>query len=160
MAKKHQLTPEGLEKIHQELDALRSVSRLEIAEKLKVAIAYWDLSENSEYQSARDEQAAVELRISEIEEILENYEILDTDKKAKKNNVITIGTKFTLKMGDEKGSPIQEYILVGSTEADILENRISNESPLGQAVMGKSEGEIAEGVARAGKFSYKIMEIA
>ncbi len=160
MAKKHQLTPEGLERLHLELDDLRSTKRLEIAEKLKIAIAYGDLSENSEYQSARDEQAAVELRISEIEDILENYEILDIDKKAKKNNVITIGTKFTLKMGEEKGAPINQYILVGSTEADILENRISNESPLGQAVIGKAEGELAEGVARAGKFSYKIMEIA
>jgi transcription elongation factor GreA len=160
MAKKFQLTNEGLEKLHLELDDLRNVKRVEIAEKLKVAIGYWDLSENSEYQSARDEQAAVELRISEIEEIMENYEILDTDKKAKKNNVITIGSKFTLKMGTEKNAPIQEYIIVGSTEADILENRISNESPLGQAVMGKAEGEMAEGVARAGKFSYKIMEIA
>lgn len=91
---------------------------------------------------------------------MENYEILDTDKKAKKNNVITIGSKFTLKMGTEKNAPVQEYVIVGSTEADILENRISNESPLGQAVMGKAEGEMAEGVARAGKFSYKIMEIA
>jgi len=63
-------------------------------------------------------------------------------------------------MGDEKGAKTQEYVLVGSTEADILENRISNESPLGQAVMGKTEGETADGVARAGKFSYKIMEIA
>ncbi len=160
MAKKHQLTPEGLEKLHVELDDLRNVKRLEIADKLKIAIAYGDLSENSEYQSARDEQAAVELRISEIEEILENYEILDSDKKAKKNHVITIGSKFTLKMGDEKSSPVVEYTLVGSTEADILENRISNESPLGQAVMGKSEGDVAEGVARAGKFSYKILEIA
>lgn len=160
MVKKHQLTHEGLEKLHLELDDLRNVKRLEIAEKLKIAIAYGDLSENSEYQSARDEQAAVELRISEIEEILENYEILDSDKKAKKNNVITIGSRFTLKMGDDKNAPVQEYVLVGSTEADILENRISNESPLGQAVIGKSEGEIAEGVARAGKFAYKIMEIA
>lgn len=160
MAKKYQLTNEGLEKLHLELDDLRNVKRVEIAEKLKVAIGYWDLSENSEYQSARDEQAAVELRISEIEEIMENYEILDTDKKAKKNNVVTIGSKFTLKMGTEKGSPVQEYVLVGSTEADILEHRISNESPLGQAVMGKAEGDTVEGVARAGKFSYKLMEIA
>ena len=160
MAKKHQLTHEGLEKLHLELDDLRSVKRLEIAEKLKIAISYWDLSENSEYQAARDEQAAVELRISEIEEVMENYEVLDTDKKAKKNNVITIGSKFTLKMWTEKSSPTQEYILVGSTEADILENRISNESPLGQSVMGKTEGDVAEGVARAGKFSYKILEIA
>lgn len=91
---------------------------------------------------------------------MENYEILDTDKKAKKNNVVTIGSKFTLKMGTEKNSPVQEYLLVGSTEADILEHRISNESPLGQAVMGKAEGETVEGVARAGKFSYKLMEIA
>lgn len=160
MAKKYQLTNEGLEKLHLELDDLRNVKRVEIAEKLKVAIGYWDLSENSEYQSARDEQAAVELRISEIEEILENYEILDTDKKAKKNNVVTIGSKFTLKLGTDKSAPVQEYVLVGSTEADILENRISNESPLGQAVMGKAEGDTVEGVARAGKFSYKLMEIA
>lgn len=160
MAKKHQLTPEGLEKLHLELDDLRNIKRLEIAEKLKIAIAYGDLSENSEYQSARDEQAAVELRISEIEDVMENYEILDSDKKAKKNHVITIGSKFTLKMGDEKNSPVVEYVLVGSTEADILENRISNESPLGPAVMGKTEGETAEGIARAGKFSYKILEIA
>lgn len=160
MSKKHQLTNEGLERLHLELDDLRSVKRLEIAEKLKIAIGYGDLSENSEYQSARDEQAAVELRISEIEDVLENYEILDIDKKAKKNNVITIGSKFTLKLWDEKGAAIKEYTLVGSTEADILENRISNESPLGQSVMGKTEGEIAEGVARAGKFAYKIMEIA
>jgi transcription elongation factor GreA len=74
--------------------------------------------------------------------------------------VITIGSKFTLKMWDEKWAPVKEYTLVGSTEADILENRISNESPLGQSVMGKTEGEMAEGVARAGKFAYKIMEIA
>jgi transcription elongation factor GreA len=160
MAKKYQLTPEGLEKLHLELEELRNVTRVEIAEKLKIAIAYGDLSENSEYQSARDEQAAVELRISEIEEILENYEILDTDKKAKKNHVITIGSKFTLKMGDEKNAPVQEYILVGSTEADILENRISNESPLGQAVIGKTEGDRVEGVARSGTFSYHIIDIA
>lgn len=84
MAKKHQLTQEGLEKLHLELEDLRNVKRVEIAEKLKIAIDYGDLSENSEYQAARDEQAAVELRITEIEEILENYEILDIDKKAKK----------------------------------------------------------------------------
>lgn len=160
MPKKHRLTYEGLEKLRQELDLLRNEKRLEIAEKLKIAIAYGDLSENSEYQSARDEQAAIELRITEIEEILENYEILDADKKAKKNNVITIGSKFSLKMGNEKGAPVKEFKLVGTTEADILENRISNESPLGQAVIGKAEWDIAEGIARAGKFSYKIVEIA
>ena len=159
MAKKHQLTPEGLEKLHLELEDLRNSKRLEIAEKLKIAIAYGDLSENSEYQSARDEQAAVELRISEIEEIMENYEILSMDKKAKRDNSITIGSRFVLKMGDEKNAPETEFTLVGSTEADILENRISNESPLGQALMGKTEGDIAEGVAHAGKFAYKILEI-
>ena len=157
MAKKHQLTPEGLEKLRQELEELRNVSRLEIAEKLKVAIAYGDLSENSEYQSARDEQAAVEMRISEIEEVLENYEILDADKKAKKNHIITIGSKFTLLMGDEKGSPKVTYRLVGSTEADILENLISNESPLGQSVMGKSVGDAASGGGSFGRCYYSII---
>jgi transcription elongation factor GreA len=96
MSKKHQLTREGLEKLQKELENLQSVTRVEIAEKLKIAIAYGDLSENSEYQSARDEQAAVEMRISEIEEILDSYEILDIDKKAKKNHTVTIGSTFTL----------------------------------------------------------------
>lgn len=102
MAKKHQLTREGLERLQSELENLQNVTRVEIAEKLKVAIAYGDLSENSEYQSARDEQAAIEMRISEIEEILENYEILDIDKKAKKNNTVTIGSTFTLDIDGTK----------------------------------------------------------
>lgn len=102
MSKKHQLTYEGLEKLQKELENLQNVTRVEIAEKLKIAIAYWDLSENSEYQSARDEQAAVEMRISEIEEILDSYEILDVDKKAKKNNTVTIGSTFTLDMNGTK----------------------------------------------------------
>ena len=160
MAKKYQLTHEGLEKLQTELDDLRNVKRLEIAEKLKIAIAYWDLSENSEYQAARDEQAAIEMRISDIEEIFENYEILDTDKKAKKNHVITIGSKFTLNMGEAKNSEKREFMMVGSTEADILENRISNESPLWLALMGKATGETATGLAHAGTFSYLILDIA
>lgn len=156
MSKKHQLTYEGLEKLQKELENLQNVTRVEIAEKLKIAIAYWDLSENSEYQSARDEQAAVEMRISEIEEILDSYEILDVDKKAKKNNTVTIGSTFTLDMNGTK----REYTLVWSTEADILQNRISNESPIGMAVIGKSAGDMAQGVAHSGAFEYKIIDIA
>lgn len=159
MAKKFQLTHEGLQRLRTELEDLRNVKRVEIAGKLKIAIAFGDLSENSEYQSARDEQAAVELRITEIEEILENYEIIDSDKKSQKNNVITIGSHFVLSKGNDKNAPLQEYTLVGSTEADILENRISNESPLWKALLGKSEGELAEGNARSWAFIYKIVEI-
>lgn len=156
MSKKHQLTHEGLEKLQNELENLQNVTRVEIAEKLKIAIAYWDLSENSEYQSARDEQAAVEMRISEIEEILDSYEILDVDKKAKKNNTVTIWSTFTLDIDGVR----KVYTLVGSTEANILENRISNESPIGMAVIGKSAGEAVIGVAHAGSFEYKLIDIA
>jgi transcription elongation factor GreA len=156
MVKKHQLTKEGLEKLQKELENLQNVTRVEIAEKLKIAIAYGDLSENSEYQSARDEQAAVEMRISEIEEILDSYEILDVDKKAKKNNTVTIGSSFTLDIDGVK----RVYTLVGSTEADILQNRISNESPIGMAVIGKSVGETVAGVAHSGPFEYRLIDIA
>jgi len=156
MVKKHQLTKEGLEKLQKELENLQSVTRVEIAEKLKIAIAYGDLSENSEYQSARDEQAAVEMRISEIEEILDSYEILDIDKKAKKNHTVTIGSTFTLDVDGVK----KVYILVGSTEADILQNRISNESPIGMAVIGKSVWEAVKGVAHSWVFEYKLIDIA
>ncbi len=156
MAKKHQLTREGLEKLQKELEILQNVTRVEIAEKLKIAIAYWDLSENSEYQSARDEQAAVEMRIAEIEEILDSYEILDADKKAKKNNTVTIGSTFTLNIDGVK----KVYTLVGSTEADILNNRLSNESPIGAAVLGKSAGDMISGVAHSGAFEYKLVDVA
>lgn len=159
MAKKYQLTHEGLQRLITELDELRNVKRVDIAEKLKIAIAFGDLSENSEYQSARDEQASVELRVTDIEDILENYEIIDSDKKSQKNNLITIGSRFVLSKPSDKNFWLQEYVLVGSTEADILENRISNESPLGAALIGKTEGEIAEGTSKAGVFSFKIVEI-
>jgi len=156
MQKKHQLTKEGLENLQNEIENLQNVTRVEIAEKLKIAIAYGDLSENSEYQSARDEQAAVEMRISEIEEILDNYEILIVDKKAKKNNTVTIGSTFTLNVDGVK----KIYTLVGSTEANILQNRISNESPIGMAVIGKSVGEPINGVAHSWPFEYTLIDIA
>lgn len=156
MTKKHQLTREGLEKLQKELELLQNETRVEIAEKLKIAIAYWDLSENSEYQSARDEQAAVEMRITEIEDILDNYEVLDVDKKAKKNNTVTIGSTFTLDIDGVK----KIYTLVGSTEADILNNRISNESPIGTAVLGKTAGEAVIGVSHAGPFEYQLIDVA
>lgn len=156
MSRKYQLTQEGLDKLRAELEKLQNTSRVEIAEKLKIAIAYGDLSENSEYQSARDEQATVEMRISEIEEILENYEILDSDKKAKKNNTVTIGSIFTLDIQGEK----KEFTLVGSQEADIFLNQLSNESAIGRAVLGKSIGDIAEGTAHSGSFAYKILNIS
>lgn len=155
MPKKHQLTREGLERLQKELENLQNISRVEIAEKLKIAIAYWDLSENSEYQSARDEQAAIEMRISEIEDVFENYEILDIDKKAKKNNTVTIGSTFTLSIDGVK----KVFTLVGSTEADILQNRISNESPIGMAVIGKSAWEEVDGVAQSWAFHYKLIDI-
>jgi transcription elongation factor GreA len=95
------------------------------------------------------------MRISEIETILDSYEILDIDHKAKKNHTVTIGSTFTLDVDGTK----KIYTLVGSTEANILQNRISNESPIGMAVIGKSAGEAVNGVAHSGTFEYKLIDI-
>ena len=151
------LTQEGLEKMQAELQHLKEVKRVEIAEKLKEAISFWDLSENSEYEDARSEQGQVELRISDLEEQLLRVEIIKED--ASKKWKITIGAQVTVESLDDK--EVKTYKIVGSTESDILAENptISNESPVGKALLGKKKWDVIKVTAHAGTFEYKIQEV-
>ncbi len=157
MAKKTLLTQSGLTEIQAELKLLKETKRLEVAEKLKEAISFGDLSENSEYEDARNEQAHLELRIIELEEILKNYDLVDEKKMTRKNKVVSIGNTVAIK--NEEGDTIT-YRIVGPTETDIFENKISNESPIGASLIGKEVGEIARGKSKAGSFEFTIVSIA
>ncbi|PID84142.1 transcription elongation factor GreA [Candidatus Gracilibacteria bacterium] len=151
------LSSQGLKELQEELKYLKEEKRVEIAAKLKEAISYGDLSENAEYQAARDEQAQIELRIDELEVMLKpgNYEIIDTEHASKKQRGdVHIGTKITLKKKSDGES--YTYTIVGSQEADILEKKISNESPMGKALMGKKIGTTVKVQAPAGKEEYTI----
>lgn len=156
MSKKTLLTADGLAEIQKELATLKEERRIEIAEKLKEAISFGDLSENSEYEDARNEQAQVELRIIELEEILKNYELVDAKKTARKNNVVAIGSIVVVKNEDGE---TETYKIVGPTETDIFEKKISNESPIGAALIGKALGETASGKSQAGAFAFEILEL-
>ena len=130
---KHQLTAEGLEALKRELENLQTVERARVVESLKEARAQGDLSENAEYDAARDEQARLEGRIKELEIIIKNAVIIESDKKT--NNM---GKKITIKFDDEM---VETYTLVGSLEANPLEGTISNESPIGRAVINGKKGD-------------------
>jgi len=137
--KKILLTTSGLAELQEELRLLREEKRVEIANKLKEAISYGDLSENAEYQEARDDQAQVELRISELEDLLKpgNYELIEDEKSGKKRKAgINVGATVTVEEVHTKSKIT--YIIVGSQEASILDGKISNESPLGKAIVGKN----------------------
>ena len=155
MAKKNILTYEGLKKLEDELQDLKVVKRREIAQKIKEAREQGDLSENAEYDAAKDEQRDIEARIEEIEAILKNAEVVveeevDLDK-------INIGCK--VKILDIEYNEELEYKIVGSTEANSLKGKISNESPLGHALLGASVGDEVVGEAPAGEISYKVLSI-
>lgn len=156
MSKTIYLTKEGLEKLQNELVHLKEVTRVEIAEKLKEAISFWDLSENAEYEEARNEQAQVELRISNLEEQLKDVEIIEEDIPHDK---VTMGSIVTILNTDTKEEVA--YKIVGSTEADILAETpmISNESPVGKAILGKKTGDNVKVKALSGSFEYKITKI-
>lgn len=151
------LTKEGLYEFQEELKYLKEVRRVEVAAKLKEAISYGDLSENSEYEDARSEQAQLEIRIGELEEIMKNHEIIDTKKASKKQTGVNVGSLVTIVSVDDNKK--DTFRIVGSTESDIFENKLSNESPIGRALIGKEVGDIAKGQAGSGTFEYKIMEI-
>ena len=157
MAKKTLLTQSGLLEIQEELKQLKEEKRLEVAEKLKEAISFGDLSENSEYEDARNEQAQVELRIIELDDILKNYELVDEKKQARRNKGAGIGNTVAIKNADGE---IITYRIVGPTETDIFENKISNESPIGAALIGKEMGEVARGKSHAGPFEFTIVSIS
>lgn len=150
------LTREGLGELQSELRILREEKRVEIADKLKEAISYGDLSENAEYQAARDEQAQVELRISELEEMLKpgGYEIIDEKKK---KTGINVGSVVTLEETERKETIT--YTIVGSQEASILDGKISNESPIGRALIGKNTGDTITVLAPSGKTEYSILKV-
>ncbi len=156
MAKTIKITDDGLKKLQQELETLKTEGRADIAEKIKVARGYGDLSENSEYDEAKNEQAKLEARIVEIEAMLKNVEIIE-DIKGKAKTVV-IGCKVKIvdcEYGDE-----DEYRVVGSTEADSLQGKISDESPMGKALLGKKIGDEVTVEAPGGEFKVKILEIS
>ncbi len=154
-AKKNILTYEGLRKYEDELQHLKVVRRQEVAQKIKEAREQGDLSENAEYDAAKDEQRDIEARIEELEKILKNAEVVvedevDLDK-------ISIGCCVTL--WDVEFEEELEYKIVGSTEANSIKGKISNESPVGKALMGHKEGETVQVDTAAGSFFYKVLRI-
>jgi transcription elongation factor GreA len=155
------VTKEGLKKIKDELEHLKTVKRGEIAQRLKEAISYGDLSENAEYEEAKNEQAFVEGRILELEKQLKNARIITehTDMKAAKGKVIEIGSVVTVRNKTDDDEP-ETYTIVGSMEADPVEHKISNESPIGKALLGREKGDVIDVVAPAGKFKYEILKVA
>ena len=156
MAKRVLLTSEGLKKLQDELDNLKNVRRKENTEALKVAKSFGDLSENSEYDEAKNEQAEIEARISEIENMLKNIEIIDEEGIA--TDVVSIGTKVSVKDLDD--GEVMEYLIVGSTEADPMKGKISDESPVGTALLGHKVGEIVVVEAPMGKLEYEVLNIS
>ncbi len=150
------LTREGLEQLEQELENLRTVKRTEVKERLKEAIALGDLSENSEYDDAKNEQAFMEGRILELEKMIRNAKIIEDG--AQMADVITVGSVVTVK--DIEFDEITEYRLVGTVEADPMNNRISNESPVGRALLGHKAGEIIDVEVPAGVIQLEIIEIS
>jgi transcription elongation factor GreA len=154
--KQFKLTAEGLKKCEDELEYLKSVKRKDIADKIKVALSFGDLSENSEYDEAKNEQAQVESRILELETMLKNVVIIDESEIT--TDVIRIGVK--IKLLDVDLNEEEEYQIVGSTEANPLKGSISDESPVGRAMLGRSVGDLVEVEAPGGNINYRVLEIA
>ncbi|KAI5537863.1 transcription elongation factor, partial [Trichomonas vaginalis G3] len=133
-------TPEGLEKIENEIEYLKTVRRKEVSERIKVALGYGDLSENSEYDEAKNEQAQVEERIAKLEMMVRNAKIID--EKDLNTDVVNIGSSVKVRELDTMEE--DEYTIVGSAEADPLEGKISNESPVGSKLIGNRAGDVVE----------------
>ncbi|HEY0826456.1 MAG TPA: transcription elongation factor GreA [Bacilli bacterium] len=150
------LTPEGLKKLEEELETLKSVKRREVAERIKVAIGYGDISENSEYDDAKNDQAFIEGRVITLEKMLRNARIINSDEVD--TNVVSIGSIVTLQ--DVEFKEIIEYTIVGTAESDPSNNKISNESPVGRAILGKKKGSTVDVNVPAGIIQYKIMDIS
>lgn len=149
-------TPEGLEKIENEIEYLKTIRRKEVAERIKVALGYGDLSENSEYDEAKNEQAYVEERIAKLEMMARNAKVID--EKDLNNDMVNVGSTVVVKdldSGDE-----DEYTIVGSAEADPLSGKISNESPVGAGLIGLKVGDITEIEIPDGIIKYKVCAIS
>ena len=150
------LTSAGLKKLEEELDELKSVKRKEIADKIKVALSFGDLSENSEYDEAKNEQGIIEARIAEIEKTLQNVKVLDESDLNTEH--VSIGNKVVLK--DLQKNKVMEFHIVGSKEVDMKNGKISDESPVGKACLGKTKGEVIDVDAPAGILKFEIMDIS
>ncbi len=156
MDKKVVVTASGLKALEEELEMLKTVRRKEVSDKIRVARGYGDLSENSEYDEAKNEQAIVEARIADLEVMLKNVVVLDESEIVK--DVISLGS--TVKVYDEEFEEELEYVIVGSTEADLDLGKISDESPVGKALIGKKVGEIAEAILPTGDTAkFKVISI-
>ena len=153
--KKNILTSSGAQKLEDELRNLKVVRRAEIAQKIKEARAQGDLTENAEYDAAKDEQAEIESRIDEIERILKNSEIVDAEGDL---SSVFIGAK--VRVLDMEFDEEEEIQIVGSNEANSMENKVSNESPLGMALLGAGIGDVVTVNAPGGDFQYKVLAIA
>ena len=153
--KKNIMTYAGLKKLQDELQDLKVNQRREIAQKIKEAREQGDLSENAEYDAAKDEQRDIEARIEQIEQILKNAEVVDEDEVDL--DVVNIGC--LVRVLDIEYDEEEEYKLVGSSEASSLQNKISNESPFGKALIGAKVGEVVEVEAPAGVVKYKVLSI-
>ena len=150
------LTPEGFEKLKDEIEYLRTEKRREVAERIKAAREFGDIAENAEYDHAKNEQAMLEAQIARLEEKLRSATILD--KKAAEKGVVSIGSKVRVK--DQKSGKSLLYHIVGSTEADPAENKVSNQSPVGQALLGHKYGDIVTvAVPRGPNRKLKITKI-
>ena len=150
------LTKEGLEKLQQDLENMKTVRRKEVAERLKQAIGFGDLSENSEYDQAKNEQAFIEGEIQRMEEMLINVVVIEDGAKVD-DGTITIGSKVVIRFVGEDEE--EEYKIVGTVEADPMNNRISNESPVGKAIIGHKAGDIVDIEVPTGIVQYEIVKV-
>ncbi len=155
--KKNLLTREGLKKYEDELQELKVVKRKEVSQKLKEARAQGDLSENAEYDAAKDEQRDIEARIFELEQLLKNVEVVDIDSDEGDGKKIAFG--YTVKLLDKELKEEMVVTIKGASEADSLSGSISNESPLGKALIGAKKGETVSVEAPVGVIKYKVLDI-
>jgi transcription elongation factor GreA len=149
------LTKEGYEKLKQEIEYLRTEKRKEVAERIRVAREFGDIAENAEYDDAKNEQMMLEHRISQLEERLLSARVID--KREISKDSVSIGS--TVKLRDVEAKKTVEYHIVGSAEANPAENKLSNESPVGKAIMGRKKGETVEVTTPRGALKFKILEI-
>ncbi len=159
MAKEVIVTREGYQKLEQDLDILRTVKRKEVADKIKVARGYGDLSENAEYDAAKEEQAIIEARIADLEATLKVARIIDDNELS--HDTVSIGMKVKILAEGDDEEDAEEYDITGSTEADMDLNRISDESPVGSALIGHKAGDVVEVTLPNGNvIEYKILAVA
>jgi len=149
------LTPSGYKKLEEELEYLKAVKRQEITERIKIAIGYGDISENSEYEDAKNEQAFTEGRILTLEKMLRNAKVINEEEV--NTDEVSVGSKVKLK--DLEFNEIVEYTIVGSAESDPTINLISNESPVGKAILGKKIGSTVDVNVPAGLIKYEVLDI-